>query len=180
VYKSNNIILIGFPGAGKSDTAKALAQSLGFSVADMEEMIESLYTHMTGVRMRYADIEKHHGASYFKQIERKAFHQVIGSHRLVLATAGNTPFDPEIRRMLRQMGHVVFLRQSHEKVFRKLTEKGTPYFLDPRDPVGSFEVFYERGVSVFQNAAEIIIWVDGMTTDEKVRKIEKEIGHVLF
>ena len=39
--KSDKIYLVGFMGAGKSTVARALAQRLGWSVEDLDELIET-------------------------------------------------------------------------------------------------------------------------------------------
>ena len=44
--KSDKIYLVGFMGAGKSTVARALAQRLGWSVEDLDELIATRETQL--------------------------------------------------------------------------------------------------------------------------------------
>ena len=178
MYKSQNIILIGFKGANKTEVAKRLAEMFSYRFIDIDDMIENLYQRETGRKLKYRDISKHHGEAYFQQMERKALERIKGMTHIVLGTAGNTPFDPNARRILRRMGQVIFMRAGPEIIFDKMTEKGVPYFLDENDLEGSFARFYAKGINHFQNTADLIVWVKDLTTEQMAEKINNEIEEV--
>jgi shikimate kinase len=179
MYKSNNIILIGFKGAGKTGVSKLLAKAIDYSWIDFQDFIEKIYATDTGKNKRYRDIIKDHDESYFQVLQRRAFERIRDMNHAVIAAAGNTPFDPNARRSLRRLGQIIFMRPGPDEILEKMTEKGTPHFLDKNDVNGSFERYYAKGIDIYQTLCDHIIWVTGMTTEQIVKKIQDEVLPVI-
>src|SRR6266852_6032342 len=71
---SGPIFLVGFMGAGKTTTGKALARLLGWDFLDLDELI------MDAERMSIPEIFKERGEAYFRRVERRILASLRGRH----------------------------------------------------------------------------------------------------
>ena len=79
------IFLIGYMGVGKTTLGKALADRTGLSFIDLDLFIEGRY------RKTIRQIFEAEGEEAFREIERKALHEVAEFEDIVLSTGGGTP-----------------------------------------------------------------------------------------
>ena len=105
-----NIVLIGMPGSGKSTVGKMLAQKLGFSFADTDELIVS------EEKMPIPDIFSSHGEKYFRDIESKVIRNLAPVSSTVIATGGGAVLRPENHKALAHNGLFVFLDRPLEDI----------------------------------------------------------------
>ncbi len=180
MYKSNNVILIGFKGSRKTTISRDLAKRLEFQFIDFDDFIVEMYKHDTGKLIKYRDIEHHHGRDYFLELQRRGMARIRNHSRTVLATAGNTPFVPEVQRILVQMGHIIFLEEDPEKVLSRITAKGIPRFIDKNDVKGSFKEFYRTGIDLYRTLADYIIKTGGLSDKQVIEKVVSDVGHILY
>ena len=111
----NQIILIGFMGAGKTTIGKALAKSLNREFADTDERIEA----DTGRKI--PDIFEKEGEPYFRRLETETLQKLEkeGIPR-VIAVGGGLPMQPENGPILNRMGTVVFLEADTDTLEARL------------------------------------------------------------
>ncbi len=101
--QTENVILIGMPGCGKSTAGRALAAAMGLRFFDTDEEIETV----TG-RSPAAIIEAE-GEDAFRKIEHETILRLGKETGAVIATGGGVVTRPENRDPLRQNGTVVYL-----------------------------------------------------------------------
>ncbi|KZS49139.1 shikimate kinase [Paenibacillus glucanolyticus] len=98
-----NIILIGMMGTGKSTVGRLVADSLGYTLIDLDTEIEKL-DGRTIPEMFEAD-----GESYFREAESAALRSVLLRKGIVVASGGGAVLSSENCEAMKQGGWVVAL-----------------------------------------------------------------------
>ncbi|WP_313130529.1 shikimate kinase [Anaerocolumna sp.] len=111
----NNIILIGFMGSGKTSVGRQLAKKLQYTFCDTDELIEK--ENKNSIRNIFAA----YGEEYFRKLETAAINELYGNMtRTVLSTGGGLPITEGNDRLLRRLGHVIYLKASQETLMKRL------------------------------------------------------------
>ncbi len=97
-----NIVLIGMPGSGKTTVGKALAEKLGKSFVDTDDIITQEYGCIS-------DIFTEKGEDFFRDIESVAVKKVALQNGLVIATGGGAVLRQENVEYLKHNGVLFFL-----------------------------------------------------------------------
>ena len=92
-------VLVGPPGAGKSTVAAALADLLDVEVLDTDAAV------VETAGRSVSDIFVEDGEALFRELERAAVADALGTARGVVAVGGGAPLDPSTRALLAD--HVV-------------------------------------------------------------------------
>lgn len=103
--ETENIVLIGMPGCGKSTIGKRLADRLGKDFVDMDAAIEA----RTGKTIPAIFEEK--GEGYFRSLESETAASLGKERNQVIATGGGVVLTPKNMRSLRQNGFIVFIQR---------------------------------------------------------------------
>ena len=152
VVTGKPIILVGMMGAGKSTVGRALARRLGWDFVDLDHEIEAA----TGVRIPVIfEIE---GESGFRRRESHILSTLVSRPHMVLATGGGAVIDPANRALLKQSGHVVYLKAGVDDLYlRTRMDKSRPLLQtdNPRQRIATLlqarESFYEDVASLQVN-----------------------------
>jgi len=159
---SNNIILTGFMGSGKSTIGRLLAQKLNHSYfLDTDSLIEHFENR------EISEIFKTDGENYFRECEKRVFDWIkVNVKNSVISTGGGLPmFIPEIK----DAGIVIYLQVEFENIVERVTKEELdkrPLFQDLEK---AKELFYNRD-EVYTKLADYIIKNDD---------IEKSIEMIL-
>ncbi|MDR0315734.1 MAG: AAA family ATPase [Treponema sp.] len=122
---SQNIVLIGMPGCGKTSTGTILAKKLKREFVDTDASIEK----KAGKSIPRIFAED--GEDAFRSLECYALQTVCKESGLVIATGGGVVTRPENRRVIRQNSVVIFL----DRDISQLPTAGRP--LSRRDGIES-------------------------------------------
>jgi shikimate kinase len=117
--KSDKIYLVGFMAAGKSTVAKALARCLGWSVEDLDELIENREQRSV------SEIFATDGEAGFRRMERALLQELRPRRHVVVATGGGTFADSANRALIAGDGASVWLDVSFQTVVERLPSDGT-------------------------------------------------------
>ncbi len=101
--QTENIILIGMPGCGKTTLGKALAALLGRPFFDADAEIEKQ------AGRSIPDIFKNEGEAAFRRLETEALRTLCRESGSVIATGGGTVTVAENYPLLHQNGKIIFL-----------------------------------------------------------------------
>jgi shikimate kinase len=115
--KSDKVYLVGFMAAGKSAVAKALARRLGWSVEDLDELIENREQRSV------AEIFAADGESEFRKMERAMLKELRPRRHVVVATGGGTFADSTGLALIAD-GASIWLDVSFETVVKRLPLDG--------------------------------------------------------
>ncbi len=105
-----NIVLIGMPGCGKSSIGKKLAQILGKTFVDLDELVEK------EAGQSIPSLFREYGEPYFRNLETRAAKKAGKEKSQVIAAGGGTVLRPENMKALSQNGRVVFIRRPLENL----------------------------------------------------------------
>lgn len=97
------LLLIGFMGAGKSTVGKMIAEQLGVSFVDSDEVI------VEKAGMTIADYFEKNGEQSFRQLETETLKE-LSAKPGVVATGGGIVTGQANREALKQVKNVVFLK----------------------------------------------------------------------
>ena len=114
--QTENIVLVGMPGCGKTTIARQLAHQMGRPLVDCDLAIEA------AAGMSIPEIFRLEGEDGFRQREAKILNEYGKRSGLVISTGGGCVARRENYFSLRQNGVVIFL----EREISKLARKGRP------------------------------------------------------
>ncbi|MBO4487768.1 MAG: shikimate kinase [Bacteroidaceae bacterium] len=109
-----NIILLGYMGAGKSSVGKVLAKKLETDFYDLDWYIERRF------RQKVCDIFAERGEEGFRKIERNMMHEVAEFEDIVLALGGGTPCFFDNMDYLNTRGITIFMNASPDTIVSHL------------------------------------------------------------
>ena len=114
---SNNVFLIGMPGAGKTTVGRMLANALGQPFVDSDEEI----VRRNGVPI--SAIFEIEGEAGFREREAAIVDELSRIEDVVLATGGGAILREDTRCALRSRGLVVYLRTSIDTLESRTRKK---------------------------------------------------------
>ena len=146
--KEKNIVLIGMPSSGKTESGKALARLLGRPLLDMDSMLESSF----GITI--AEYFEKYGEAAFRKEESRLAKSLAGTCGCVISTGGGIIKDPKNMEALAENGIIVWLNRPPELL--KPSEK-TPL---SRTDADMSRLFAER-MPLYERYAQITVPADG-------------------
>jgi shikimate kinase len=157
---AKNIILIGFMGAGKGRTARALAAKTGWYTVDTDDLIETM------VKMKIRDIFAEHGEPYFRDLEQHTANWLRKNVKHTIVSTGGGFFQV---KKLRKIGRVVYLHSSIEGILQAITQhpnakkkiKKRPLLQD----LDQARALFAKRLSLYRKAADLEIPVEGREID---------------
>lgn len=167
----SRIYLIGYMGAGKTTTARRLANRLGYEVCDTDAMLEEKY------KISIDDFFHKYDESLFRKLETQILQSTAELDNVVVSTGGGTACFNDNITWMNLHGTTVFLRISpqsavnrlmHSKKKRPLTEDKTEEELTEyvQRHYASRMPFYEQ--------AKIAVKAEDLDLDNLIKLIENE------
>lgn len=160
---TNNIVLIGMPGAGKSTIGVVLAKKLGYTFVDSDLVIQEKE------HMLLHEIISQKGLDGFNEIENKINSQLDVSHS-VIATGGSVIYGKEAMQHLSHIGTVVYLRLPFDELVQRLgdlEERGVSM-----RPEQTLRDLYKERTPLYEKYAAITI----DCSDSSIREIVGQIA----
>lgn len=165
-----NIILIGFMGCGKTSVGKRLAESENMEFLDTDEWIER--EQQTTI----SEIFETKGEAAFRNMETECLRQILEytGKPFVLSVGGGLPIREENRKLLLQIGHVVYLKASPEVIYKRLHNDKTRPLLQGMNPRGRIMDLMNARKNYYEDAAEYIIHVDDRGFSDIIEEIKEK------
>lgn len=159
IVMKDNIILIGFMGAGKTSVGKYL--SVQRPLLDVDQMIEQA----AGMSIR--DIFASQGEEAFRRLETRVLKELCeDTEHAIISTGGGLPLRVENRELLAKLGTVVFLRVTTDTVLKRLAGDTTRPLLQGADKEQKVMALLAERNTVYEQAAHIVIDVDDKTLSQ--------------
>ena len=152
---TQNIILIGMPGCGKSTLGKLIAERTGRRFVDCDEEL----VKEAGISI--PDIFAAEGEQGFRQRETATLARIAKESSLVIATGGGVVTRPENLPLMQQNGRILFLDVAPDE----LPTKGRP-LSQAKTP----EVLYRERLPLYRAAADDIVPIT-RDIDQNIKKI---------
>ena len=163
--KTQNIILIGPMGSGKSTIGNILANKLGRDFQDSDHFIEK----RTGVDIgRIFDIE---GEDGFRDRESQALENLLNLDNQVVATGGGSVLRKENQTLLRSKGYIVFLDTSVNQQMQRLRRDKKRPLLQTENPRERLEDLFNARRPIYLDLADLAVKTDR----KQARKLAAEI-----
>ncbi|NJP04052.1 shikimate kinase [Candidatus Gracilibacteria bacterium] len=112
--KKQNIVFVGFRGAGKSKYGREIARLAGLPFADLDEEVEFVLGESI-----YDFVEKH-GWQVFREVEQRVTHDFARNFSGIIATGGGTIENSKNLQNLKKTSSFVFVNPLFEKVKKYL------------------------------------------------------------
>ncbi|MGA7826027.1 MAG: shikimate kinase [Geobacteraceae bacterium] len=161
---TQNIILTGFMGTGKSTVGKLLASRLNFTFRDLDALIvekegQSINSIFAGM-----------GEGYFREVESSVLRTVLQGSSQVISTGGGAVILPENRNLMRKLGVVINLLASPKMILQRLqADDERPLLRDSKSLPQIEKLLMER--ELYYSDADIRIDTDGKNVEDVARDI---------
>lgn len=157
-----NVVLIGMPGVGKSTIGVILAKVLGYQFVDADLVIQK----EEGKLLK--DIIAEKGTDGFIQVENRVNSQ-LNVERAIIATGGSVVYGKEAMAHLKEIGTVVYLKQSLsilEKRLRNIKNRGVVLKKGQ-----TLKDLYMERTKLYEKYADITIDEYGLGIEETVEAV---------
>ena len=166
---SNNIILMGPPGAGKTVVSKILSQILKMAVIDIDDdVLESLWQCSVEEKLQEVGTEK------FLELEGQAVSELYAENSII-ALSGSNPLHSKGMQHLCTLGKVVYLKSNFDLVQRFLAQMKTGRIA--KSPDQSLEEVFAYRASFYEKYAQATVSIDDSKTPQM---IAQEISQLDF
>lgn len=184
----NNIILIGYMGCGKSTIGKQVAGKLKASFLDTDAWIEEkegrtiseIFAIKGETYFRDKETEclknllKEKGAEVRKddleELSKKEQEQIF----CVISVGGGLPVREENQKLLKQLGHVIYLKAKPDTIYERIKGDNTRPLLQTENPLQKIQDMMLFREEKYQAAAHEVLSVDGKSIGKIVDEIMKE------
>lgn len=108
------VFLIGYMGSGKSTLGPRLADGLGYSFFDLDDIFEVRF------KISIHDFFQKYGEKHFREIESSLLRELGTLEKAVIATGGGTPCFHENMVFMKQNGMTIYLRLPVDTLINRL------------------------------------------------------------
>jgi shikimate kinase len=157
-----NLILIGMPGSGKSTIGRHLANQLGWSLVDTDDVIQ------TREKQTLQAILDACGVSGFIRKETEAICS-LQVNRRVIATGGSVVLDRQAMTHLRQLGWIIYLHVPLSKIERRLWNLKTRGIVIKKNQ--SIRDIYQIRKPLYERYADLTVHTGGLSATQIVNEI---------
>lgn len=157
---SQNIMLIGFMGTGKSTVAAYLSQMLAMEVVEMDAMI------VEKEQMSINEIFEKYGEDYFRDVESKTIVELQGKSQLVVSCGGGVVLRDENIKNMKKNGRIVLLTASPETIYERVKDSTERPILNNQMNVSFISELMEKRRERYLQAADIMIDTDHKKVEE--------------
>jgi shikimate kinase len=166
---TNNIILVGLMGAGKTTIGRLLARAFQRPFHDTDHEIEA----RTGVKVPVIfEIE---GEVGFRAREAQVVAELCDRRDVVIATGGGAVLDPNSRKVMREAGCVVYLNAQPADLWQRTRYDVNRPLLRTADPQGRLRELYAQRDPLYREAAHLIVDTGRQSPRLLASKIEQQL-----
>jgi len=166
----NNIIFIGFMGAGKTSIGMLYARENSREFVDTDSLIE------TREEMSISEIFDKFGEAVFRKKETDTLQLLLKTaENMVISVGGGLPLKAENHELLKKLGTVVFLKTTKDTVWERLQGDTTRPLLQGDQAKDQVEQLLNFRNPVYEKVADIVVLVDGKSFEEVLKEVEGKI-----
>lgn len=165
------VILIGYMGAGKTTVGRLLAEQEGLCFCDTDAMIEERE------RRTISEIFASDGEAAFRDMETELIKKLIEEKLsdTVLSVGGGLPVREENRKLLQELGTVIYLMASKETIVKRVEGSDNRPLLKGENLMEKVGRMLSERDPLYRQAAEFLIETDGKTVEILVKEIVQAV-----
>lgn len=165
--RGENLILIGFMGAGKTSVGEHFAARYHMPLIDTDKEIEA------AAGMAISDIFANQGEEAFRRLETGVLEKLLKQGgRSVISVGGGLPLRAENRALLKQLGTVVYLDVLPETVMERIgADVSDRPMLHGSDVMGRIISLLDSRKPRYLEASHMVVDVNGRDVDDIVEEI---------
>ena len=165
--RGQSIVLIGFMGAGKSSSGRALARKTGLACLDTDEIVSKQFG------LTVAEIFARFGEEEFRNAESKVLEQLSEAGTAIIVTGGGIVLRAENVRMLRRLGKVITLEADPETLFERISRRTTRPLMRTENPRATLMELLRERATPYQAAADFRLDTSRLTPEQVADTILK-------
>jgi shikimate kinase len=170
--RGQSIVLIGFMGAGKSSTGRALARKTGLALFDTDEIVSRRFG------LSVTEIFVQLGEEEFRNAETDALRQLPAAPAAIIVTGGGIVLRPENVKMLHALGRVVSLEADEETLFSRISRRSTRPLLQTQNPRATVAELLRVRAPLYRAAADVQLDTSRLTHDQVADAILKSVAEL--
>lgn len=164
--RKKNIVLIGMPGVGKSTVGVILAKVLGYEFIDSDLVIQK----QTGKLLK--DIIAEKGPEGFIEVENE-INSKLEAENSIIATGGSIVYGAEAMAHLKEIGTVIYLKQSLKELEGRLGNiKNRGVVLKEGQTLATL---YEERIVLYEKYADITVDEEKLDIEETIAAVEEAL-----
>lgn len=163
---SNNIILVGLMGAGKSTIGRSLAKKLKKEFFDSDRIIEE----RTGVDI--ATIFEIEGEEGFRDREAQVIGELCQLENIVLATGGGSILREKNRENMKNYGHVVYLSTTAELLYSRIRHDKSRPLMQTSNPLDTLKKLLQNREPFYKEVSDSTITTGKQKANLIVKRVE--------
>lgn len=162
-----NIVLIGFMGTGKTVVSKLLAEQLGWSLIDTDELI------VKKAGKTISQIFAEDGENVFRQLESDILVDLQHISNHIISTGGGIILKAENRQLLKIIGKVILLEASPQTIIERLKDDSSRPLLqgNSAEKLERIENLLEIRKSLYTECADLVIDTSELSPEEIAGRI---------
>lgn len=152
-------------GVGKTAVGRLLAEELDFAFVDLDSELEQV------TDLKLPEIYSKYGRIRFYSEDKLLLRKQLGRGRLVIATDGALPPEPEQIQLWQQLGCIVWLQAEADTIFRRMRRKKNRIFLPRQATAETVQQLAAERAPLYAGVADFAINVDQWALEQVVCKI---------
>jgi shikimate kinase len=161
--RPDNVILVGFMGAGKSSVGRLLARRLGRCFVETDDMI------VAREGKPIPEIFRAYGEARFRELEAEALESLKLKSGDVIGTGGGFPCHEGRMEALRELGTVVWLAGELADLLARASRTGGRPMLAGRTPAEVEALYHAR--RAYYHRAHATVDTSGLGPDQVVARV---------
>ena len=168
--KADNIVLIGYMGAGKTTIGTTYAKEQHMNFIDTDAYIEAKEG------MSISDIFAAKGEDYFRNLEGKVVEEMIlTTTNTVISTGGGLPLNKKVKPILNRLGKVIYLQASTATIWERVKAFDNRPLLKCDNPYERICTMLAERSPIYELVSDVVLDVDSKTIEEIILEIS-ELG----
>ncbi len=172
-----NFILCGLPMTGKSTIGKLLAEKLKYNFYDTDQLVEDVFSFDTGRHLTCREIFIEDGEDQFRKLEKEQIATLRGIEESIIVVGGGALSDAENVSSLKNLGRIIYLIVSPEKIWERICSRGMPAYLDHANPEKDFYELAKKRLPDYKNTADETVDINNLSEKDVVALLLKRFNY---
>ncbi len=169
-HDAENLVLVGFMGAGKSTVGRRLSHRLSRVFVDLDREIEKCQA------LSIPELFSKVGEAGFREIETEALGHLEPYQSLVVSCGGGIILREQNRALLREIGRVIWLHADPSVLFGRVLRSNHRPLLAVENPRAAFDRLMDERTELYREVADIVIDTTSLDHDAVVDEIVLRLG----